>query len=179
MTLHMLNAKYQMLIEALDGTPRDLERLTRRVDEAAALMRRRGILRVDRIVLAGAFGSYIDPLHAMVLGMFPDCDLGRVVAVGNAAGDGARIALLNRARRAESARAARNVHYIETAIDPHFQEEFVNAMHLPNRADPFPHLQAIGVLPAQACPPEEDARAKRRRERRERSADPSEVGSWQ
>jgi len=143
------------------------------------LMRRRGILRVDRIVLAGAFGSYIDPLHAMVLGMFPDCDLGRVVAVGNAAGDGARIALLNRARRAESARAARNVHYIETAIDPHFQEEFVNAMHLPNRADPFPHLQAIGVLPAQACPPEEDARAKRRRERRERSADPSEVGSWQ
>jgi len=39
MTPHMLNAKYQMLIEALDGTPRDLERLTRRVDDAAALMR--------------------------------------------------------------------------------------------------------------------------------------------
>ena len=143
------------------------------------LMRRRGISRVDKIVLAGAVGSYIDPLHAMVLGMFPDCDLQRVVAVGNAAGDGARIALLNKARRAESAHVARNVHYIETAIDPHFQEEFVNAMHLPNRADPFPHLQAIGALPAQACPPEEDARAKRRRERRERSAAPSEVGSWQ
>jgi uncharacterized 2Fe-2S/4Fe-4S cluster protein (DUF4445 family) len=141
------------------------------------LMRRRGVSRVDKIVLAGAFGSYIDPLHAMVLGMFPDCDLSKVVAVGNAAGDGARIALLNKARRAESARAARNVHYIETAIDPHFQEEFVNAIHLPNRADPFPHLQAIGVLPAQVCSSEEDARSKRRRERRERSAASSEVGS--
>lgn len=133
------------------------------------LMRRRGVARVDKVVLAGAFGSYIDPLHAMVLGMFPDCDLSRVVAVGNAAGDGARIALLNKSRRAESAQAARRVHYIETAIDPHFQEEFVNAMHLPNRVDSFPHLEALGVLPDERSAPDEDARARRRRERRERS----------
>ncbi|BCX03404.1 MAG: ferredoxin [Candidatus Roseilinea sp.] len=134
------------------------------------LMRRRGVERVDRVVLAGAFGSYIDPLHAMVLGMFPDCDLSKVVAVGNAAGDGARIALLNKSRRAESAQAARRVHYIETAIDPHFQEEFVNAMHLPNRVDAFPHLEAIGVLPGERNAPDgDDARARRRRERRERS----------
>lgn len=135
------------------------------------LMRRRGVAHVDKVVLAGAFGSYIDPLHAMVLGMFPDCDLSKVVAVGNAAGDGARIALLNKSRRAESAQAARRVHYIETAIDPHFQEEFVNAMHLPNRVDPFPHLEAIGALPDQRKLPTqvEDERAKRRRERRERT----------
>jgi uncharacterized 2Fe-2S/4Fe-4S cluster protein (DUF4445 family) len=130
------------------------------------LMRRRGIERVDKIVLAGAFGSYIDPLHA-VLGMYPDCDLSKVYAVGNAAGDGARIALLNKTRRTESARAARDVHYIETAIDPHFQEEFVNAMHLPNMKDAFPHLEAIGALPEKQALQVEDERAKRRRERRE------------
>ncbi len=134
------------------------------------LMRRRGVTQVDRIVLAGAFGSYIDPLHAMVLGLYPDCDLNRVRAVGNAAGDGARIALLNKARREESARAARRVHYIETAIDPYFQEEFVNAMHLPNRMDPFPHLEAMGVLPDGHGAPDEGERARRRRERRTRHA---------
>ncbi len=77
---------------------------------------------VDKIVLAGAFGSYIDPLHAMVLGLYPDCDLSKVYAVGNAAGDGARIALLSKKRREESAVAARDVHYIETAIDPTFRK---------------------------------------------------------
>jgi len=132
------------------------------------LMKRRGIEHVDKIVLAGAFGSYIDPLHAMVLGLYPDCDLSKVYAVGNAAGDGARIALLNRRRRQESAQAARDVHYIETAIDPNFQEEFVSAMHLPNMKDPFPHLVALGALPEKRQEAAEDARAKRRRERRER-----------
>jgi uncharacterized 2Fe-2S/4Fe-4S cluster protein (DUF4445 family) len=132
------------------------------------LMRRRSVAQVDKIVLAGAFGSYIDPLHAMVLGLYPDCDLSKVTAVGNAAGDGARIALLNKTRRAESAVAARDVHYIETAIDPHFQEEFVNAMHLPNMKDAFPHLDAMGALPEKADVPAEDERARRRRERRER-----------
>ncbi|MEN9933453.1 MAG: hypothetical protein RLZZ387_32 [Chloroflexota bacterium] len=111
------------------------------------LMRRRGVERVDRIVLAGAFGSYIDPLRAMVLGLYPDCDPARVTAVGNAAGDGARIALLSRARRAEAAEAARRVEYVETAVDPEFQAEFVAAMHLPHAADPFPHLEALGALP--------------------------------
>jgi len=59
------------------------------------LMQHQAIARVDAITLAGAFGSYIDPQHAMILGMIPDCPLERVQAVGNAAGDGARIALLN------------------------------------------------------------------------------------
>lgn len=131
------------------------------------LMRRRGVERVDRIVLAGAFGSYIDPLHAMVLGLYPDCELSKVHAVGNAAGDGARIALLNKARRAESASAARAVHYIETAIDPYFQEEFVNAMHLPNKVDAFPHLEAIGALPRPSVKGAADERARRREQRRE------------
>ena len=69
---------------------------------AKVLMKRAGIETVDRIVLAGAFGSYIDPLYALVLGLIPDCDPQHIVVVGNAAGDGARIALLNRGKRREA-----------------------------------------------------------------------------
>lgn len=110
---------------------------------AKLLMHHYGLDRVDRIVLAGAFGSYIDPEHAMVLGMIPDCDLDRVVAVGNAAGDGALILLLNRAKREEAAQVARRVQHVQTATDPLFQDEFVAALHIPHRSDPFPHLQPL------------------------------------
>lgn len=109
------------------------------------LMAHRGVERIDRVVLAGAFGSYIDPLHAMVLGMIPDCPLERVEAVGNAAGDGARLALLNLDQRAEAARLAQWVQHVQTATHPRFQEEFVAAMAIPHASDPFPHLQ--GILP--------------------------------
>jgi uncharacterized 2Fe-2S/4Fe-4S cluster protein (DUF4445 family) len=112
---------------------------------AKLLMARRGVRKVDRITLAGAFGSYISPRHAMILGMIPDCDLSRVVAVGNAAGDGARIALLNREQRREAARLARWVQYVETPLAKSFQAEFVDAMALPHARDPFPHLN--GQLP--------------------------------
>ncbi len=131
------------------------------------LMLGMGVSKVDKIVLAGAFGSYIDPLHAMVLGLIPDCDLATVVAVGNAAGDGARIALLNKTRRAESSQLARDVNYIETAIDPNFQQEFIGAMHLPHMTDPYPTLQALGALPAKSAN-ESDGRSARRERRRER-----------
>jgi uncharacterized 2Fe-2S/4Fe-4S cluster protein (DUF4445 family) len=97
-------------------------------------------------VLAGAFGSYIDPKYAMLLGLIPDCDLSNVIAVGNAAGDGARIALLNRTQRAEATRLVQACHYVETATDPGFQTAFVEAIHLPHAVDAFPHL--ADVLPA-------------------------------
>jgi uncharacterized 2Fe-2S/4Fe-4S cluster protein (DUF4445 family) len=112
---------------------------------AKLLMIRAGVKAVDRIVLAGAFGSYIDPKHAMILGLIPDCELDKVYAVGNAAGDGARIALLNRHKRLEAQEIAHSVRYIETAVDPEFQEEFVGAIHIPHKDDQFPHL--IGILP--------------------------------
>ena len=105
---------------------------------------------MDRIILAGAFGTYISPQHAMALGLIPDCDLSRVVAVGNAAGDGARIALLNRERRAESIHLARSVRYVSIAVEPKFQDEFVAAMALPHAADSFPHLSE--VLPSREQP---------------------------
>lgn len=107
------------------------------------LMARQGAASVDRIVLAGAFGSYIDPTHAMTLGMIPDCALDRVYAVGNAAGDGARIALLNLGQRAEAARLAHWVQHVQTATDPSFQDEFVGAIALPHATDAFPHLDNL------------------------------------
>jgi uncharacterized 2Fe-2S/4Fe-4S cluster protein (DUF4445 family) len=133
---------------------------------AKLLMNRAGLETVDKILLAGAFGSYIDPQHAMVLGLVPDCDLQKVYAVGNAAGDGARIALLNRDRRQEAQQVARWVEYVETAVEPEFQREFVAAMHLPHMSDPFPHLD--GLLPDPPPPlPREERRRRRRRARAE------------
>jgi uncharacterized 2Fe-2S/4Fe-4S cluster protein (DUF4445 family) len=112
---------------------------------AKLLMNRANISGVDHISLAGAFGSTIDPQYAMVLGLIPDCALESVKAVGNAAGDGARIALLNRNKRQEAQWIAHRIKYIETAVDPKFQDEFVSAIHIPHAKDPFPHLE--GLLP--------------------------------
>jgi uncharacterized 2Fe-2S/4Fe-4S cluster protein (DUF4445 family) len=112
------------------------------------LMEHLGLARVDRIVLAGAFGTYIDPRHAMILGMIPDCDLSRVSAVGNAAGDGARMALLDKTQRLEAARLALWVEHVQTAVAANFQAEFVGAMAMPHATDAFPHLE--GQLPQRA-----------------------------
>ena len=101
----------------------------------------------QRIALAGAFGAHIDPVHAMILGMIPDCPLDHVVSAGNAAGTGARIALLNLSARAEIERVVRSIEKIETAIEPRFQEHFVAAMAIPNKLDAFPNLAERVVLP--------------------------------
>jgi uncharacterized 2Fe-2S/4Fe-4S cluster protein (DUF4445 family) len=102
---------------------------------------------VDRVVLAGAFGAHISPKHAMVLGMIPDAPLDKVTSAGNAAGTGARIALLNTKARAEIEQTVHNIHKIETAIEPRFQEHFVNASNIPNAVESFPNLFAILTLP--------------------------------
>ena len=114
---------------------------------ARLLMDKFGVDRVDRIVLAGAFGSHISPLHAMVLGMIPDCRIDKVSSAGNAAGTGARIALLNTDARAEIEAAVRKIHKVETAIEPRFQEHFVNASDIPNGSEPFPVLESTVSIP--------------------------------
>ena len=96
------------------------------------LMDRLGVTSVDRIRLAGAFGSHIDVRYAMALGMLPDCPLDGVAAVGNAAGHGARIALLNQASRTEIESVVKGVEKVETAIEPKFQAYFVDAMAIPH-----------------------------------------------
>ncbi|AXI54875.1 hypothetical protein SuNHUV7_31880 (plasmid) [Pseudoseohaeicola sp. NH-UV-7] len=114
---------------------------------ARLLMDKFGVDKVDRVVLAGAFGAHISPKHAMVLGMIPDAPLDKVTSAGNAAGTGARIALLNTGARAEIEETVRNIHKIETAIEPRFQEHFVNASAIPNSVEPFPILNSIVTLP--------------------------------
>lgn len=109
------------------------------------LMNHRDVSKVDRVVLAGAFGSYISPLHAMILGLIPDCSLDKVSAVGNAAGDGARFALLNRGLRLKAAELARWVQHISTPLEASFQDEFVAALNIPHSRDAFPSL--AGILP--------------------------------
>jgi uncharacterized 2Fe-2S/4Fe-4S cluster protein (DUF4445 family) len=107
---------------------------------AKLLMNKAQIKKVDRIALAGAFGSYIDPKHAMILGLIPDCKLAHVYAVGNAAGDGARIALLNWKKREEAQDLVEWVRYLETAVDPDFQDEFVGAIYMPHASESFSHI---------------------------------------
>ena len=114
---------------------------------ARLLMDEFGIERLDRVILAGAFGAHISPLHALVLGMIPDCAPERVTSAGNAAGTGARIALCSRAARAEIEDEVRRITRIETAIAPRFQEHFVAANAIPHATDPFPELAATVTLP--------------------------------
>ncbi len=111
------------------------------------LMEKQEVVTVDTIRFAGAFGSFIDPKYAMVLGLIPDCDLAEVKAVGNAAGTGALMALLNRDHRREIEETVRRIEKIETALEPHFQQLFVDAMALPNKVDAFPHLSTVVTLP--------------------------------
>ncbi|WP_105440402.1 ASKHA domain-containing protein [Neorhizobium sp. T25_13] len=129
------------------------------------LMDKQGVDHVDRIGLAGAFGTFIDPKYAMVLGLIPDCDLARVKSVGNAAGTGARMCLLNRGYRREIEETVRRIEKIETALEPKFQEHFVYAMALPNKVDVFPHLAAVITLPERKAPAEASGEGGRRRRR--------------
>ncbi len=134
------------------------------------LMDKMEIGRVDRVVLAGAFGTHIDPKYAMILGMVPDCLLDNVIAAGNSAGAGARMALLNIDKRAEIESVVRDIEKIETAVEPSFQDHFVRAMAMPHKTDPYEELTKAVKLPVRtlrdnAGDAAEPARSGRRRRR--------------
>jgi len=122
---------------------------------ARLLMDRLGIDKVERISLAGAFGSHIDPKYAMLLGMIPDCPLDKVSAAGNAAGTGARVALLNKSARTEIEELVRRVEKIETAVEPAFQQHFIKAIAIPHGSDTFPNLSRSVTWPKKKSPPGE------------------------
>jgi len=126
------------------------------------LMSHAGVAEVDAVRLAGAFGSHIDPFHALVLGLVPDCPVDHVRSVGNAAGAGAVRALLSRTARQEMEDAVRTVTKIETATEQRFQEEFVAAMAFPHGTAPSPHLAQLTELPSRVARPDE-RRSRRRR----------------
>ena len=136
------------------------------------LMDKMEIEHVDRVVLAGAFGTHIDPKYAMVLGMVPDCLLDHVVAAGNSAGAGARMALLNTEKRAEIEAVVRDIEKIETAVEPSFQDHFVRAMAIPHKTDPYEELTKAVTLPFRSLKDNagdaaEPTRSGRRRRRRD------------
>lgn len=133
---------------------------------ARLLMDTRGVDSVSRVVLAGAFGAHISPHHAMVLGMIPDVPLEKVTSAGNAAGTGARIALCNLGARRQIERMVRDITKVETAIEPKFQEHFVNANAIPHATDPFPELSKITQLPQVSFNAGQSDQGARRRRRR-------------
>ena len=122
-----------------------------------------------KVLLAGAFGSHIDVKYAMVLGMLPDCDLEHVKGVGNAAGTGARMALLNYGNRQKIEDLVRRIEKIETAVEPKFQDHFVDAMALPHAKAQFPNLEVQVKLPEPKEPANDDAEGGGRRRRRRRA----------
>ena len=136
---------------------------------AKLLMERRGIEKVDRVMLAGGFGAHIDKMRAMMIGLFPDCDLDNVYAVGNSAGDGAVLCLLSRERRQRAAEVARWIDYVETAVETKFQDYFVDALGLPHANDKFPHLEGLIPKPVEPDPSMQKQRRERRRARRRRA----------
>jgi len=168
-----------VLHEPADGGPRILvtQNDVRAIQLAKAalyagvrlLMDQLGVDAVDEVRLAGAFGSQIDPLHAMVLGLVPDCDLSRVKAAGNAAGTGALIALLSGAARREIETVVRRVEKIETAVEPRFQEHFVEAMAIPHRTAPNPNLERVVQLPPRPSTADRTTDAGDRARRRRRA----------
>jgi len=107
---------------------------------ARTLLKRSGLQSPDKIILAGGFGSYIDKEKAMLIGLIPDCELDKVYAVGNAAGDGARIALLNVEKRNEIDSVTRRVERFELPTDPEFQNQFMLATSFPHMSEPFEHI---------------------------------------
>ncbi|MGA2709232.1 MAG: ASKHA domain-containing protein [Steroidobacteraceae bacterium] len=134
----------------------------------ALLMERLGIDHVDRIRLAGAFGSHIDVKYATILGMLPDCDLAHVRSAGNAAGTGARIALLDSNSRGVIEALVRRIEKVETAIEPRFQQHFVEAMAIPHKVAPYTNLRKVVDLPL----PKESTSQTETRGRRPRRMEP-------
>ena len=110
---------------------------------AKIMMQKLGYEALDRVVLAGAFGSLIDRGASLVIGMFPDVPMECVHAVGNAAGDGARMALLDAGKRLEADRWAREVDYLELSLEPSFQSDMARAMYIPHMKDEFANLASV------------------------------------
>jgi len=107
------------------------------------MLKRLQVDKPQKVKIAGAFGTHVDREKALIMGLFPDCDIENIVSIGNAAGDGCRAALLNRDKREEANWVSRNVEYIELTIESDFQQEFMEAMQLPHMTDAFPHLKGI------------------------------------
>lgn len=113
------------------------------------LMKRMGVTKdhISELIIAGAFGSYINPESARIIGMIPEVPVEKIKFVGNAAGSGARMCLKSVEARREAEEIARRVKYIELAALPEFQVEYMNAMALPH-ADVSKHPEVMSKIKA-------------------------------
>lgn len=91
---------------------------------------------IRTVLLAGAFGNYLNPRSACRIGMIPPCLLERIQPIGNAAGAGARLCALSQAEFAYSQRLARQTEFLELASKPDFQDRFVDALEFCEEDDP-------------------------------------------
>jgi uncharacterized 2Fe-2S/4Fe-4S cluster protein (DUF4445 family) len=99
---------------------------------------------IQKVFLAGAFGTYVDPLNAKIIGMYPNVSLEKVQFVGNTSGSGARMTLLSVEAREMAEEIARFVEYVELGADPSFQNEFLKATYLPHKElDQFPSVTKL------------------------------------
>lgn len=86
---------------------------------------------VEQVYIAGAFGNYMDPAGACRIGMLPGVLKDRIIPVGNAAGEGAKLALLNKEELKRAERLARHTEFLELAALPEFQDQFVDELEFP------------------------------------------------
>ena len=115
---------------------------------ARCMMQEAGLERIEQVILAGAFGNYLDPADACALGLFPPVDPSRVRGVGNAAGAGALMALCSRRHRLRAAQLCQKMNYLELSGHPEFQYNFVESLEFPSpeecsgSASPQPRARA-------------------------------------
>jgi len=124
----------------------------------------------EKVILAGAFGSHLDLRRSMMIGLFQDVGMSNVRSVGNAAGDGARMALMNRAKREEAEHIARKIHYVELTNEPSFVPHFVDATLLPHKKHPFPSLARYGLTAVPSADDDKEEKKRKRDERRKNRA---------
>jgi uncharacterized 2Fe-2S/4Fe-4S cluster protein (DUF4445 family) len=99
---------------------------------------------VEKLYIAGAFGTYIDLTNTLTIGMFPEIPTNKIQFVGNTAGSGGRLVLLSEKLRSKAEEIAINTGYIELASDPSFETEFTNALWLPHREkERFPSIMKM------------------------------------
>ncbi|MGC8962288.1 MAG: ASKHA domain-containing protein, partial [Candidatus Bathyarchaeia archaeon] len=103
---------------------------------------------IDRLLLAGAFGSYMDAENARTIGLIPELSLERIIPIGNAAGTGARITLINGDERLKAEEISRRVKFVELATHPRFVREYADSMYLPHKdLGKYPRtLEILGKL---------------------------------
>jgi uncharacterized 2Fe-2S/4Fe-4S cluster protein (DUF4445 family) len=92
---------------------------------------------LDEVYLGGSFGSYLNPESAKIIGLVPDVDVDKIVAVGNSAGEGAKIALLSYRERQVAFELPSRIEYIELSGRSDFNDAFVEVLR-------FPDLELVG-----------------------------------